>query len=146
MFLDDTACNLASLNLMKFFDPPQCRINIDAYLHAVRLWTITLEISVLMAQYPSEEIARNSYDFRTLGLGCANLGALLMVLGIPYDSKQGRNLSAALMSIMTGEAYRTSAEMAGSRGHFSRFEANRESMLRVIRNHRRAACREPGKL
>ncbi len=142
MFLDDTACNLASLNLMKFFNPPQCRINIDAYLHAIRLWTLTLEISVAMAQYPSKAIARNSYLFRTLGLGCANLGALLMVMGLPYDSKQGRNMAAGLMAIMTGGAYRTSAEMAKEQGPFLRYGDNSESMLRVIQNHRRAAYAE----
>ncbi len=145
MFLDDTACNLASLNLLRFLDDETGDINVDMFLHAVRLWTITLEISVLMAQYPSAEIARRSFDYRTLGLGYANLGALLMVLGIPYDSPKGRNLSAALTSLMTGEAYRTSAEIAGSLGAFSRFEANREPMLRVIRNHRRAACGQDAK-
>ena len=145
MFLDDTACNLASLNLIKFLNDETGDIDVDMFLHAVRLWTITLEISVLMAQYPSAEIARRSFDYRTLGLGYANLGALLMVLGIPYDSPKGRNLSAALTSLMTGEAYRTSAEIAGSLGAFSRFEANREPMLRVIRNHRRAACGQDAK-
>jgi ribonucleoside-diphosphate reductase alpha chain len=133
MFLDDTACNLASLNLMKFFNPVHCRINLDEYLHAVRLWTITLEISVAMAQYPSRAIAQNSYLFRTLGLGCANLGALLMVMGLPYDSKQGRNMAAALMAIMTANAYRTSAELAKEQGPFPRYSNNSEAMLRVIR-------------
>jgi len=142
MFLDDTACNLASLNLMKFFKPGPCRVNIDEYLHAVRLWTITLEISVAMAQYPSRAIAQNSYLFRTLGLGCANLGALLMVMGLPYDSKQGRNMAAGLMAIMTANACRTSAELAKEQGPFPRYGDNSESMLRVIRNHRRAAYAE----
>ena len=142
MFLDDTACNLASLNLMRFFDKETCRIRLDDYLYATRLWTITLEISVLMAQFPSREIARKSYDFRTVGLGCANLGTLLMVLGMPYDSNQGRNVAAALMAILTGGAYRTSAELARELGAFPRFENNRDSMLRIIRNHRRAAYGE----
>jgi ribonucleoside-diphosphate reductase alpha chain len=138
MFLDDTACNLASLNLMAFrredggFDTP-------AFEHAVRLWTITLEISVLMAQFPSREIARLSYEFRTLGLGYANIGGLLMASGLPYDSAGGRSLCAAITAIMTGIAYATSAEMAGELGAFPGFAGNREAMLRVIRNHRRAA-------
>jgi ribonucleoside-diphosphate reductase alpha chain len=142
MFLDDTACNLASLNLMRFFDKETCQIRVDDYLYATRLWTITLEISVLMAQFPSREIARKSYDFRTVGLGCANLGTLLMVLGMPYDSDQGRNMAAALMAILTAGAYRTSAELARALGAFPRFENNRDSMLRIIRNHRRAAYGE----
>ena len=142
MFLDDTACNLASLNLLKFFDAKRCRIQTDQYLHAARLWTLTLEISVLMAQFPSKEIARNSYDYRTLGLGCANLGALLMVLGIPYDSDEGQNMAAVLMAILTGAAYRTSAELAKELGPFARFNNNRDSMLRVIRNHRQAVYGE----
>ncbi len=138
MFLDDTACNLASLNLLKFFDKNGCRIKTEEYLHAIRLWTLTLEISVLMAQYPSKAIARNSYNFRTLGLGCANLGALLMVLGLPYDSDEGRNMAAVLTSILTGAAYRTSAEMAKELGPFPQFHDNRENMLRVVRNHKHA--------
>ena len=142
MFLDDTACNLASLNLLTFFDRDACQIRLDDYLYAIRLWTITLEISVLMAQFPSREIARKSYDFRTLGLGCANLGALLMVLGMPYDSNRGRNMAAALMAILTGGAYLTSAELARALGPFPGFERNRHAMLRIIRNHRRAAYGE----
>ncbi|HJT07748.1 MAG TPA: vitamin B12-dependent ribonucleotide reductase, partial [Stellaceae bacterium] len=138
MFLDDTACNLASLNLMAFrrgdgsFDTP-------AFEHATRLWTITLEIAVLMAQFPSSEIARLSYEFRTLGLGYANIGGLLMAAGLPYDSDEGRALCAAISAVMTGIAYATSAEMAGELGPFPGFAKNREAMLRVIRNHRRAA-------
>jgi len=138
MFLDDTACNLASLNLIKFFDKEGCSFKVEQFLHAVTLWTLTLEISVLMAQYPSKAIAQNSHNFRTLGLGCANLGALLMVLGLPYDSEEGRNMAAVLMSVLTGAAYRTSAEMAKELGPFPRFENNRDGMLRVVRNHRRA--------
>jgi ribonucleoside-diphosphate reductase alpha chain len=138
MFLDDTACNLASLNLMAFrredggFDTP-------AFEHATRLWTLTLEISVLMAQFPAREIARLSYEFRTLGLGYANIGGLLMASGLPYDSVEGRALCAAITAVMTGIAYATSAEMAGELGAFPGFARNREAMLRVIRNHRRAA-------
>jgi len=138
MFLDDTACNLASLNLMAFrregghFDTP-------AFEHAVRLWTVALEISVLMAQFPSKEIARLSYEFRTLGLGYANIGGLLMAAGLSYDSDQGRALCAAITAVMTGVAYATSAEMAGELGAFPGYDKNRDAMLRVIRNHRRAA-------
>jgi ribonucleoside-diphosphate reductase alpha chain len=143
MFLDDTACNLASLNLLKFLDPETGKFQVDAYLHAIRLWTIVLEISVLMAQYPSEEIAVRSYLYRTLGLGYANLGALLMVMGIPYDSPKARAIAGALAAILTGMGYRTSAEMAKELGPFPRFPHNREPMLRVVRNHRRAAYGRP---
>ncbi|MEO3430766.1 vitamin B12-dependent ribonucleotide reductase [Pelagibius sp. CAU 1746] len=138
MFLDDTACNLASLNLMAFRrgDDP---FDVEAYEHAVRLWTLTLEIAVLMAQFPSAEIAQRSYDFRTLGLGYANLGGLLMASGVPYDSEEGRTLAAALTAIMTGVSYATSAEMAEELGPFPRYQDNAEHMLRVIRNHRHAA-------
>jgi ribonucleoside-diphosphate reductase alpha chain len=139
MFLDDTACNLASLNLMTFFDESAGEIRIEDLLHAIRLWTITLEISVLMAQFPAKEIARKSYDFRTLGLGYANLGTLLMVMGIPYDSAEGRAIAAAISAILSAEAYATSAEMASELGPFPRYDANKESMLRVMRNHGRAA-------
>ncbi|MFA6907206.1 MAG: vitamin B12-dependent ribonucleotide reductase [Candidatus Micrarchaeia archaeon] len=139
MFLDDTACNLASMNLMKFYNEETCVFNVEAFKHASRLWTIVLEISVLMAQFPSKEIARKSYEFRTLGLGYANLGTLLMVMGVPYDSPQGLAMAGAISAIMTGEAYSTSAEMARELGAFPAFERNREHMLRVIRNHRRAA-------
>jgi len=142
-FLDDTACNLASLNLM-VFRGADGRFDVAAFEHAVRLWTIVLEISVLMAQFPSKEIARRSYDFRTLGLGYANLGGLLMSMGIPYDSTAGRALGGAITALMTGASYAASAEMAGDPGlkpggAFPGFAKNREAMLRVIRNHRRAA-------
>lgn len=139
MFLDDTACNLASINLIKFYDPRTSQFDIEAYRHAIRLWTIVLEISVLMAQFPSKEIARLSYEFRTLGLGYANLGALLMQMAIPYDSPQGFAIAGALTSILGGESYATSAEMAQELGPFDGYERNREHMLRVIRNHKRAA-------
>ena len=138
MFLDDTACNLASLNLLQFREADGS-INIAAYEHAVRLWTIVLEISVLMAQFPSKEIAELSYRYRTLGLGYANIGGLLMTNGIPYDSDEGRGICGALTAIMTGVAYATSAEMAGELGAFPGYKDNAEHMLRVIRNHRRAA-------
>jgi len=138
MFLDDTACNLASLNLLKFFNVEKSEFDIPAMLHALRLWTITLEISVLMAQFPSKEIAKKSYEYRTLGLGYANIGTVLMLMGIPYDSDKGRGIAGALSAILTGKAYETSAEMAGAFGPFIRYEHNKNDMLRVIRNHRRA--------
>jgi ribonucleoside-diphosphate reductase, adenosylcobalamin-dependent len=138
MFLDDTACNLASLNLM-CFRRANGEFDIEGFRHACRLWTMVLEISVLMAQFPSEKIARLSYDFRTLGLGYANVGGLLMAGGIPYDSDQGRALIGAITALMTGEAYVTSAEMAAELGAFPGYAANAGSMLKVVRNHRRAA-------
>ncbi|MDP4229576.1 MAG: vitamin B12-dependent ribonucleotide reductase [Bacteroidota bacterium] len=139
MFLDDTACNLASINLAHFLNEETGEFDIEGYRHAARLWTITLEISVLMAQFPSRDIAQKSYDFRTLGLGYANIGTLLMVLGIPYDSPKALALTGALTAIMCGESYATSAELARDLGAFPRYEPNRESMLRVIRNHKLAA-------
>ncbi|HLL90418.1 MAG TPA: hypothetical protein VK324_14055, partial [Tepidisphaeraceae bacterium] len=139
MFLDDTACNLASLNVLTFFDADGRTFDVDAYRHGVRVWTMVLEISVLMASFPSEEIARLSYKFRTLGLGYANLGAMLMQAGIAYDSDKGRAICAALTSILTGESYATSAEMARELGAFPGYDENRSDMLRVMRNHRRAA-------
>ncbi len=139
MFLDDTACNLASVNLVKFYDDESQVFDIEAYRHAIRLWTIVLEISVAMAHFPSKEIAQGSYDYRTLGLGYANLGSLLMRQGIAYDSDEGRAIAGALTAILTGHSYATSAEMAAVVGPFPRFEENREAMLRVIRNHRVAA-------
>ena len=138
MFLDDTACNLASLNLMKF-RRPNGTIDVGTFEHASRLWTVVLEISVMMAQYPSRRIAELSYRYRTLGLGYANLGALLMSSGLGYDSASGRSIAAALTAVMTGTAYATSAEMAGWMGPFPGYADNRAGMLRVIRNHRRAA-------
>ncbi|PSC03255.1 vitamin B12-dependent ribonucleotide reductase [Alsobacter soli] len=143
MFLDDTACNLASANLLQF-RKADGSFDIESYEHAVRLWTIVLEISVTMAQFPSKEIAQLSYEFRTLGLGYANIGGLLMTSGIPYDSAEGRAICGALTAIMTGVAYKTSAEMAAELGAFPRYAANAEHMLRVIRNHRRAAHGETG--
>ena len=139
MFLDDTACNLASLNLLTFRDPQTKQFNVESYEHAVRLWTIVLEISVMMASFPSRQIAELSYRYRTLGLGYANLGGLLMSSGIPYDSDEARAICATLTAIMTGVAYATSAEMAKELGAFPGYEPNREHMLRVMRNHRRAA-------
>ncbi|MFH0838448.1 MAG: vitamin B12-dependent ribonucleotide reductase [Patescibacteria group bacterium] len=143
MFLDDTACNLASLNLLKFFDVEKSEFDLPAMLHAIRLWTITLEISVLMAQFPSYEIAKKSFQYRTLGLGYANIGTVLMLMGIPYDSDEGRAIAGALTAILTGKSYETSAEMAKSFGPFERYEHNKDDMLRVIRNHRRAAYDAP---
>jgi ribonucleoside-diphosphate reductase alpha chain len=139
MFLDDTACNLASLNLMKFMDEKSGVFDVGAFKHAVKIWTIVLEISVLMAQFPAREIARKSFEFRTLGLGYANLGTVLMVLGIPYDSPEAYALAGSISAIMTGESYATSAEMARELGPFAAYDRNREHMLRVMRNHRRAA-------
>jgi ribonucleoside-diphosphate reductase alpha chain len=138
VFLDDTACNLASINLIKFYDDGTGNFDTAAYEHTIRLWTIALEISVAMAHFPSKEIAQGSYDYRTLGLGYANLGTLLMRMGLPYDSGAGRAVAGAITAILTGYAYATSAELAGSVGPFPRFAENREAMLRVIRNHRRA--------
>ncbi len=142
MFLDDTACNLASLNLLQFKDAATKNINIADYEHAVRLWTLVLEISVMMAQFPSREIAELSYEYRTLGLGYANIGGLLMSSGIPYDSKEGRAIAGALTAIMTGVSYATSAEISAKLGPFPGFKPNRDNMLRVMRNHRRAAFGE----
>jgi ribonucleoside-diphosphate reductase alpha chain len=156
MFLDDTACNLASLNLMMFRTcaagahasgarpgpsgpGAEKRFDVAAFEHACRLWTIALEISVMMAQFPSRKIAELSYRYRTLGLGFANIGGLLMASGIPYDSPEGRAICGAVSAIMTGVAYATSAEMASEIGPFAGYEPNETAMLRVIRNHRRAA-------
>lgn len=138
MFLDDTACNLASINLLPYRNADGT-IDIEAYEHTVRLWTMVLEISVMMAQFPSKEIAKLSYEYRTLGLGYANIGGLLMTSGIPYDSDEGRAICAALTAIMTGIAYATSAEMAAELGAFPDYDRNANHMLRVMRNHRRAA-------
>jgi ribonucleoside-diphosphate reductase alpha chain len=143
MFLDDTACNLSSLNLIRFYDSATQRFDVDAFRHASRLWTLILEVSVYMAQFPSVAVAQKSYDFRTLGLGYANLGSLLMVQGLPYDSPEGRALCGAITSLMHAASYAASAEIAGERGPFPRYAANREAMLRVVRNHRRAAYQTP---
>ena len=141
MFLDDTACNLASLNLMQFRHEDGS-FDIETFEHAVRLWTLALEISVMMAQFPSREIAQGSYDYRTLGLGFANIGGLLMASGYSYDSDEGRALCGAITAVMTGRSYATSAEIAGEVGAFVRYEENADNMLRVMRNHRRAAHSE----
>ncbi|HLO97172.1 MAG TPA: vitamin B12-dependent ribonucleotide reductase, partial [Fimbriimonas sp.] len=143
MFLDDTACNLASINLASLYNQETSEFDMEGYVHAIHLWTMVLEISVLMAQFPSKEIAQLSYDFRTLGLGYANLGALLMQMGIAYDSPKGLAIAGALTSVLGGESYATSAEMAKEHGPFAKYHANRENMLRVIRNHRRAAYNAP---
>lgn len=139
MFLDNTACNLASINLRHFFDLETLVFDVKGFEHACRLWTTVLEISVLMAQFPSKEVAQLSYDYRTLGLGYANLGSMLMVAGIPYDSEKARSIGGAITAIMTGTAYATSAELAKELGTFKRYEENKENMLRVMRNHRYAA-------
>lgn len=139
MFLDNTACNLASVNLRRFYDESTNIFDIEGFEYTCRLWTTVLEISVLMAQFPSKEVAQLSYDYRTLGLGYANLGSMLMVMGIAYDSEEARGIAGAITAIMTGVSYKTSAEMAGALGAFPRYEENKEHMLRVMRNHRLAA-------
>jgi ribonucleoside-diphosphate reductase alpha chain len=139
MFLDNTACNLASVNLRRFYNEDTNTFDVEGFEYTSRLWTAVLEVSVLMAQFPSKEVAQLSYDYRTLGLGYANLGSMLMVMGIPYDSEEARGIAGALTAIMTGVAYRTSAEMAEVLGAFPRYEENKENMLRVMRNHRLAA-------
>ena len=139
MFLDNTACNLASANLMKFFDMENNIFDVEGFEYVCRLWTTVLEISVLMAQFPSKEVARLSYEYRTLGLGYANLGTMLMVSGIAYDSEEARAIAGSLTAIMTGISYKTSAELAKTLGAFPRYEENKESMMRVMRNHRLAA-------
>ncbi|MBC9984733.1 adenosylcobalamin-dependent ribonucleoside-diphosphate reductase, partial [Bradyrhizobium campsiandrae] len=144
MFLDDTACNLASANLLTFYNTETKQFDVRGYEHLCQLWTIVLEISVMMAQFPSRAIAELSYEFRTLGLGYANIGGLLMTMGLSYDSKEGRALCGALTAVMTGITYKTSAEMAAELGTFPGYKKNAAHMLRVIRNHRRAAHGEPG--
>ena len=143
LHLDDSGCNLASLNLMKFYDASRNTLDVESFKHAIRLWTIVLEITVLMAHFPSEKIARKSYEYRQLGLGYANLGALLMVSGIPYDSPKAFAICGAITAILTGESYAASAEMASQLGPFARYKDNADAMLRVMRNHRRAAYNAP---
>jgi ribonucleoside-diphosphate reductase alpha chain len=139
MFLDNTACNLASINLRKFHNEDNNIFDVAGFEYTTRLWTTVLEISVLMAQFPSKEVAQLSYDYRTLGLGFANLGSMLMVSGIAYDSEEARGIAGAISAIMTGVSYKTSAEMAAIHGAFDKYEENKEDMLRVMRNHRAAA-------
>ena len=139
MFLDNTACNLASVNLRRFFNENDNSFDVPGFEYTVRLWTTVLEISVLMAQFPSKEVAQLSYDYRTLGLGFANLGSMLMVSGIAYDSDKARGIAGAISAIMTGICYKTSAELAEHLGAFSKYEENKKHMLRVMRNHRAAA-------
>ncbi len=138
LFLDDTGCNLASLNLLKFYDPKNDAFDTESFRHSVRLWIVTLETTVAMAGYPSEAIARRSHAYRTLGLGYANLGALLMGMGIPYASARAAGVTGVLTALMTGEAYRVSAEMAAAIGPFEKWKDNREAALRVLRNHETA--------
>jgi ribonucleoside-diphosphate reductase alpha chain len=139
LWIDDSSCNLASLNLMKFYDVKTGVFDVESFRHATRIYTLALEIAVYMAQFPSRAIAQNSYDYRTLGLGYANVGALLMIQGISYDSHEGRAQCAALTALMHAGAYATSAEIAAEVGPFPKYEANRDALLRVLRNHRRAA-------
>jgi ribonucleoside-diphosphate reductase alpha chain len=138
MFLDDTACNLASLNLTKFLNEDGS-FDVDGYRHAVRVFFMAQEILVDFSSYPTGRIAKNSHDYRPLGLGYANLGTLLMLRGIAYDSDEGRSIAGALTAIMCGHAYKVSAEMAETKGPFPGFAKNREPMLRVMRMHRDAA-------
>ncbi len=137
MFLDDTACNLASLNLMKFLGP-NCQFDTDAFTHAVDITITAQEILVDNASYPTERIARNSHDYRPLGIGYANLGALLMTLALPYDSDGGRDFCGAVTALMTGESYAQSARIAERMGPFGGYLRNRDSMIDVIRMHRDA--------
>jgi ribonucleoside-diphosphate reductase alpha chain len=139
MFLDNTACNLASLNLRRFFNEDTSKFDVEGFEYMTRLWTVVLEVSVLMAQFPSPEVAQLSYDYRTLGLGYANLGSMLMVSGIAYDSEESRAIAGAITAIMNGVAYKTSAEMAACLGAFPRYQENKAHMMRVMRNHRAAA-------
>ncbi len=141
MFLDDTACNLASLNLLKFYDLERHALDVDGFRHACRVMITAQEILVGNASYPSQTIAENSHTFRPLGLGYANLGALLMARGLPYDSDAGRALAAALTAVMTGEAYAQSARVAERLGPFAAYPANRDPFLRVIKKHRDAVAR-----
>ena len=143
MFLDDTACNLASVNLALFYDQNTRIFNVEAYLHAIRIWTTILEISVTMAQFPSPRIAELSYEYRTLGLGYANLGSLLMLMGLAYDSPEGRYVAGAISALLSAEAYAQSARMAAGLGPFVRYKENAAAMLKVIRNHRRACFNAP---
>ncbi|MDR1318921.1 MAG: adenosylcobalamin-dependent ribonucleoside-diphosphate reductase [Treponema sp.] len=143
MFLDDTACNLASINLALFYDKKTKIFDIEGYLHAIRIWTTILEISVVMAQFPSPKIAALSWEYRTLGLGYANLGSLLMIMGLAYDSAEARAVAGALSALLSGEAYAQSARMAAALGSFARYGENSGAMLRVIRNHRRACYHAP---
>lgn len=139
MFLDNTACNLASINLRKFFNESNNTFDVNGFEYTTRLWATVLEVSILMAQFPSKEVAQLSYDYRTTGLGFANLGSMLMVSGIAYDSEEARGIAGSITAIMTGVAYKTSAELASFLGAFDRYEENKEDMLRVMRNHRAAA-------
>jgi len=143
MFLDDTACNLASVNLALFYDKKTSIFSVDSYLHTIRIWTTILEISVVMAQFPAPKIAELSYEYRTLGLGFANLGSLLMIMGLAYDSSEGRSVAASLSALLTAEAYAQSARMAAGFGPFARYSENSSEMLRVMRNHRRASYNAP---
>ncbi|MDR2733819.1 MAG: adenosylcobalamin-dependent ribonucleoside-diphosphate reductase [Spirochaetota bacterium] len=139
MFLNDTACNLASLNLMRFYNTETGTFDAAAFAHAVRLWTMVLDVSVTMAGYPSKKMAELSWRFRTIGLGYANIGSLVMVMGLPYDSPRARAIAASITAIMHFGALACSAEMAGALGAFPGFAANREHILRVVRNHAAAA-------
>jgi ribonucleoside-diphosphate reductase alpha chain len=142
MFLDDTACNLSSINLTKFLKESADGVqsfDVEGFRHACRIFFMAQEILVDLSSYPTKDIARNSHDYRPLGLGYANLGSLLMQMGVPYDSDEGRAIASALTAIMCGKAYTASAEMASSKGAFVGFAKNREPMLKVMNMHRDAA-------
>ncbi|MBS2022633.1 MAG: vitamin B12-dependent ribonucleotide reductase [Deltaproteobacteria bacterium] len=139
VFLDDTACNLASLNLLKFLDEKTGVFDVEGYKHACRVFFLAQEIAVDLASYPTKRIAERSFQYRPLGLGYANLGTLLMVQGLPYDSDEGRAVAGAITAVMTGEAYALSAEMAATKGPFVGYAANREPMLDVMRMHEAAS-------
>src|SRR5690606_36958201 len=134
-FLDDTGCNLASINLLSHYDTQSGAFKVEEFVHSCNLWTTVLDVTVGMAQYPSKIIAENSHQYRTLGLGFANLGGLLMAAGIAYDSQAGRAIAAAITSLMTATAYETSVELARRLGAFPSFSKNRESVLEVLENH-----------
>ena len=139
MFLDDTACNLASINVLRFYDEESGLFDVEAYTHAIKMIQLVLEATIHWGQFPTSDIARKSHKFRTTGIGLTNLGALMMHMGLPYDSERARNLAAALCSIMTGYSYYTSALMAAKVGAFECYEQNAAHMKRVIRNHAAAA-------
>ncbi|MBF7096524.1 vitamin B12-dependent ribonucleotide reductase [Alkalibacter mobilis] len=138
-FLDDTACNLASINVYKFYNEENNEFKIDEYVHLIEMIQLVLESSIHWGQFPTKDIARKSHLFRTTGLGLANTSSLLLALGLPYDSDESRNLVAALSGIMTGASYRMSSFMAETVGPFEKFDINKDHMLRVIRNHSRVA-------
>ena len=138
-FLDDTSCNLSSINVYRFYNPESGQLDLAGFSHMIALNQLLLEASIIWGQFPTEDIARKTYMFRSTGLGIANLASLLMALGLPYDSLEARNLAAALMGIVTGQSYRVSALMAKEAGPFEKYQLNKPYMNRVVRNHARVA-------